>query len=70
MLDTDPKDNMFYLKLEVFINSPSFFQQEVYILGDLNTDILAKKSVLKSAMENFFKNACYETTNNQTNQDY
>ena len=47
---------MFYSKLEeVFINSPSFIQQEVYILGDLNTDILAKNNILKSALENFLR---------------
>lgn len=45
---------MFYSKL-VFINSPSFNRQEVYILGDLNTDILAKNNVLKSALENFLR---------------
>ena len=40
------QDYTYYTKLEdMFLNPPSYTQQETYILGDFNTDFLAKKEL-------------------------
>ena len=49
------KDNSFYNKLEnILTNSPIFIQQETYILGDLNTNVLAKKNSLKIVLNHSY----------------
>ena len=52
-----PKEKHFYEKLEdLFVKSPVFTQQESYILGDFNTDFLAKKKTgLKCSFDNFLR---------------
>ena len=49
-----PKDSKFYNRLEdVLLNSPHYNQQETFFLGDFNTDILAKRNNLNSALKGF-----------------
>jgi hypothetical protein len=51
-----PTDYGYFSKLEeVLINSPSFIQQETFLLGDFNTDIKAKKNNLKASLDNFLR---------------
>ncbi len=52
-----PKDNNFYNKLETQLsNSPHFVQQEMYLLGDFNTDVSTNSNTgLNKSLKNFMK---------------
>ena len=45
---------------EVFTSSSSFIQQDVYLLDDLNTDILARKNTLTNSLEYFLRTHAME----------
>ena len=56
-----PKDNRFYSKLEDQLsNLPHFIHQEMYLLGDFNTDVSANRNIsLRKSLNRFMRTFCF-----------